>query len=95
MVQPERPQIILRLRVEHWISTVTRAQLHARAHALIHTCGRAHAHARPHLRAHTHKHKQVIIIAFPMQQSLRERASMLRYTYIACIVGFSNGVWMR
>jgi hypothetical protein len=29
----------------------------------------------------------VIIIAFPQHQWLRERATMLRYTYIACIVG--------
>jgi hypothetical protein len=28
----------------------------------------------------------VILIAFPLQQWLHERASMLRYTYIACLV---------
>jgi hypothetical protein len=28
----------------------------------------------------------VILIAFPLQQWLHERASLLRYTYIACIV---------
>jgi len=28
----------------------------------------------------------VILIAFPLQQWLRERASILRYTYIACLV---------
>ena len=28
----------------------------------------------------------VIIIAFPLQQWLHERASVLRYTYIACLV---------
>jgi hypothetical protein len=28
----------------------------------------------------------VILIAFPRQQWLRERASMLRYTYVACVV---------
>ena len=32
----------------------------------------------------------VILIAFPPQQWLRERASMLRYTYIACLVTFSG-----
>ena len=31
----------------------------------------------------------VILIAFPRQQWLRERASMLRYTYIACIVNIA------
>jgi len=29
----------------------------------------------------------VILIAFPRQQLLRERASMSRSTYIACLVG--------
>jgi hypothetical protein len=28
----------------------------------------------------------VILIAFPLQQWLRERASVLRYTYIDCLV---------
>jgi hypothetical protein len=27
----------------------------------------------------------VILVAFPLQQWLQERASMLRYTYIACL----------
>ena len=31
----------------------------------------------------------VILIAFPQQQWLHERASMLRYTYIACLVSSS------
>ena len=30
--------------------------------------------------------KYVLLIAFPPQQRLHERASMLRYTYIACLV---------
>jgi hypothetical protein len=30
----------------------------------------------------------VILIAFPLQQCLHERASVLRYTYIACLVFF-------
>jgi hypothetical protein len=35
----------------------------------------------------TETHTQyVILIAFPRQQWLRERASMLRYTYIACFL---------
>jgi hypothetical protein len=28
----------------------------------------------------------VILVAFPLQQKLHERASVLRYTYIACVV---------
>jgi hypothetical protein len=30
----------------------------------------------------------VILIAFPLQQRLHERASMLPYTYVACLVNF-------
>ena len=36
-------------------------------------------------RLHTQTHS-IIIIAFPLQQRLEERASMLRYTYIACLI---------
>jgi len=37
------------------------------------------------IRKATNTHSDyVIIIAFPQQQWLHERASMLRYTYIAC-----------
>ena len=35
----------------------------------------------------TNSHSEyVMLITFPLQQWLKERASMLRYTYIACIV---------
>jgi len=43
-------------------------------------------HAR-YLRLQTHTHK-VIFIAFPLLKWLQERASLLRYTYIACLVKF-------
>ena len=33
----------------------------------------------------------VILIVFPLQQWLLERASMLRYTYFPCLVGFFLG----
>ena len=40
-----------------------------------------------HTRARAHTHSQyAILIAFPREQWLRERASMLRYTFIACLV---------
>jgi hypothetical protein len=32
----------------------------------------------------------VILIAFPLQQWLHERASVLRYTYIACLIFLEN-----
>jgi hypothetical protein len=31
--------------------------------------------------------EHVILVAFPLQQWLQECASVLRYTYLACIVG--------
>jgi hypothetical protein len=36
--------------------------------------------------------EHVTLIAFPLQQWLHERASMLRYTYIACFVYISCDV---
>ena len=39
----------------------------------------------------TYRHSEyVILIAFPLQQWLHERASVLRYTNIACLVFFSS-----
>jgi len=39
--------------------------------------------------------ERVIIIVFPQQQWLRERVSMLRYTYTACLVhGSMNNIWV-
>ena len=46
----------------------------------------ARACTRPLARAHAHTHTYVIVIAFRRQQWFRERASLLRYTYIACLV---------
>ena len=39
--------------------------------------------------AHAHTDQYVILIALPQQQRFYERSSMLRYTYIACLVVFS------
>jgi hypothetical protein len=33
--------------------------------------------------------ERVIIISFPLQQWSRERASIIRYTYIACLVTYN------
>jgi hypothetical protein len=42
---------------------------------------------------HTHTHTQYITLtAFPLQQWLQERASLLRYTPIAC--HFFLGMWI-
>ena len=59
-----------------WISKATLAQEHANARAPPHT--------------HTHTNSEyVILIAFPRQRLFRERASMLRYSYIACLSNIS------
>ena len=50
------------------------------------TSAKAHAPAP----SRTRKHRHVIFIAFPRQQWFRERASLLRYTYIACPVSVYN-----
>ena len=46
--------------------------------------------SRVHTRIRIQRHKYVILIAFPLQLWLRERASLLHYTYIACIVVIKN-----
>jgi hypothetical protein len=67
---------IWRIPAADWISKAT------------YTHGHAHGHAPWRARAHTHKY--VVFIAFPRQLWLRERASMSRYTYIACLVVIQN-----
>ena len=72
-------QTIWRLRMAYWISKTRRAQAHARARAHppahhTHTRTRTHASILPHTQ------KYVIFIAFPRQQWLCERASILRHT---------------
>ena len=54
------------------------------------------AHARCMLnkqgytRLGTHTHRYIILIAFAQQQWFREGASVLRYTYIGCIVTYNS-----
>jgi hypothetical protein len=69
---------IWRIRVACWIikAICTYAQAHA------HASGYPHARTRKH--ANTDQH--VILSAFPQQQWFRERASLLRYACIACLV---------
>ena len=51
---------------------------------------RMHTPTLPDTYVHARTHQYVIIIAFPQQQLFRERTSMLRYTYIACIVTYGK-----
>jgi hypothetical protein len=64
------------------------ARLYARMRLHMSTRLGTHMHARTHARTrkHAHANQYVILIAFPQQQWFRERASVLRYTYIACLV---------
>ena len=66
---------IWRMRVACWISKATRPYTHAHAHPPGHPP-----------RANKHTEKYVIIISFLRQKLFLERLSMLRYTYIACLV---------
>jgi hypothetical protein len=70
-VEPERTQMTIWRCVECWISKATRAQAHARIRAPTTT--------------HTRTQIYIILIAFPWQQRFRERASLLRYTYISVL----------
>jgi hypothetical protein len=72
-----------RIRVSCWISKAICTYEQAHAHAPGYPM-----HART--RKHAHTDQYIIIIAFPQQQWFRERTSMLRYTYIVCIVSFAR-----
>jgi hypothetical protein len=84
IVEPEGPQETIWRRVACWISEAICTKAHGRVHALTPT----HMHALTLKRAcaNTHAQKYVIFIAFSRQQLLFERASVLRYAYIACLV---------
>ena len=60
------------------------ARLYARECMHTPTLPGIYMHARTSKHAHTDQY--VILNAFPQQQWFRKRASVLRYTYIACIV---------
>jgi hypothetical protein len=62
----------------------------ARLYALMrmHTSTRSGTYMHARMRKHAHTNQYIILIAFPQQQWFCSRASMLRYTYIACLVFF-------
>ena len=73
----------------------TRASTRSRPRARV----RAHTHTHAHTRKEVHEHANTqtinsIFIASSQQQWFRECASLLRDTYIACIVP-SNGSTLR
>ena len=52
----------------------------------MHTPTRSGTHMLATTRKHAHTDQYVILIAFPQQQWFHKRASVLRVTYIACLV---------
>jgi hypothetical protein len=82
VLELQKLQMTIWRRVAWSISEATHAQTHASARAPTHTCSRERplAHARTQI--------YVILTDFPQQQWFRERASLLRYTHIACVVLF-------
>jgi hypothetical protein len=87
VVDPERPQITVWRLVACWISNATRAQAHIQKYKVVQiwpvqtvTC--LHTDRPGHIWTTLY----VIFIAFPQQQWCHERASVLGYTYIACLV---------
>ena len=77
IVKPQRTKTIWRLRVAYWISKLTRAQAQVR----VRTPTPTYTHVRT--TAHTEIYNTC---RFLPQRWLRERASMLLYTYITCHV---------
>ena len=73
-MEPEGPQITSQYGAYALRAGVGKA---TRTHTTTHPGTRTHAH--------THTDKYVILIAFS-RLLLRERASVLRYTYIACFI---------
>ena len=76
MVEPDRLQMTMwRMRVPCLINEAIRAQAHA------HLPTKPHTYTRTYARTRTKKY--VILIGFLRQEWFCERASLLRYTYIA------------
>jgi hypothetical protein len=61
-------------------------QRYTRANPRPRLCTHNQTHARKRTNPYARTQKYLIIIAVPQQQWFRKRASMLRYTYIACLV---------
>jgi hypothetical protein len=79
-VETEGPQI-----KSQYGAHALRAEL-ARLYARMRMHMRPSTHMRARTRKHAHTDQYVILIAFLQQQLFRERASLLRYKYIVCLV---------
>ena len=67
----------------------TRCVLDYQGHMHVCACIRSRTRVPTCTRKHAHTDKYIILIAFPLQQWFRERASVLHYAYIACLVWHS------
>ena len=81
MMEPEKTQIIWRLRVAYWISKPTRSREHACVCVPTPSLSLTHTHTHTHRRTHTHAFIHARTYAeifstycFPRQQWFRERA---------------------
>jgi hypothetical protein len=66
-------------------NTGTPEQAHAHARSPVRATTPTHTHVPTHARVHAHTHNYVILLFRGIW--LHERASVLRYTYIASLVG--------
>ena len=85
LVEPQEPQMTSQYGAEE--SRAGYASLHARTQFHTHTLPGTFTQAR----ARAHTHTQLCNTAFPRQPWLHERALVLRFTYITCLVLFNNG----
>ena len=84
LVETEEPQITS----QHGAYALRAGLARLYARMRMHTPTRLGTHVHARTRKYAHTDQYVILIALPQQQWLRERASMIRYTYIACLVFF-------
>jgi hypothetical protein len=68
---------IWRIRVACWISRTTRTHAHEHAHT--------YGHPHTHVCTHSYTHRQ-IKYCFSTARMIRESPSVLRHTYIVCLV---------
>jgi hypothetical protein len=81
-VEAKNDVTIWRILVACWISKTTVTHAHAYAHVP------EHPHASTHARARTHtntRRQTCITYCFFTEKMIRQRASVLRYTFIACL----------
>jgi hypothetical protein len=82
IVDTEGPQIPLQYGAHALRSGLARLYVRMYMHTLTRPGTRMHVR----MRRHAHTDQYVILVAFPQQQWFRERASILCFAYITCIV---------